>query len=184
EARQTRHLLVEPRVVLHRARAQRIHAHVDRVVAPRQAHEVAHHLRLAQARKADRAGALEAAEARIDRGRVRQIHARPVGLALLEQQRLLVVEPAMPREGFELRRRLLGAPGEIARMAHRRTSRSAAHSASMSASVLHSVAATSSRSRKAGSSPNSRLAGTPPSTPRTARADATSAAGFGSRTVN
>ena len=54
EARQPRHLLVQPRVVLHRARAERIEPAVDRVVLARQAHVVAHRLRLGESRQSDR----------------------------------------------------------------------------------------------------------------------------------
>ena len=61
ETRQPRHLLVEPRVVLHRARAERVEAAVDRVILLRQAGEMAHHLRLAEAGQADRRLAVEAA---------------------------------------------------------------------------------------------------------------------------
>ncbi len=54
EARQARHLLVQARVVLHRARAQRIQRQVDGVVLLAQAHIVAHGLWLRQAGQADR----------------------------------------------------------------------------------------------------------------------------------
>ena len=65
EARQPRDLLVEARVVLHRARAEREQAEVDRVILPRQARVVAHRLGLAEARQGRSAAiALEAAEAR------------------------------------------------------------------------------------------------------------------------
>ena len=61
EAGKPRHLLVEARIVLHGARAERIDAGVDAVVGARQAHVVAHRLRLAQAWKSDRRGPLERA---------------------------------------------------------------------------------------------------------------------------
>ncbi len=64
EAGQPRHLLVEPRIVLHRARAERVEAAVDRVVLLRQPGEVAHDLRLAEAGQADRALPLERRRAR------------------------------------------------------------------------------------------------------------------------
>ena len=55
EARQPRHFLVQARIVLHGAGAQRIKPGVDGVVHPRQAHIMADHFRLAEARQADRA---------------------------------------------------------------------------------------------------------------------------------
>ena len=54
EAGQPRHLLVQARIVLHRARAERKHAGVDAVVHARQPHVVAHRLRLGEAGQADR----------------------------------------------------------------------------------------------------------------------------------
>ena len=54
KARQPRHLLVEPRIVLHRAGAERIKPRIDRVIHARQPHVMAHHFRLGQARQADR----------------------------------------------------------------------------------------------------------------------------------
>ena len=76
EARQPRQLLVEPRIVLHRARAERVEPAVDRVVLLRQPREMAHDLRLAEPRQADRRLAVRArrggartAPARADRRR-------------------------------------------------------------------------------------------------------------------
>src|SRR6188474_1641927 len=40
----SRNFLVEPRVVLHRARAQRVHAQIDRVVPGGHANEVTYHV--------------------------------------------------------------------------------------------------------------------------------------------
>ena len=48
EARQRRDALVDLRVVLHRARAERVEVRVDREVQLREAHEVAHQLELAR----------------------------------------------------------------------------------------------------------------------------------------
>ena len=62
EAGQPRHLLVEPRVVLHRARAERVEAAVDRVILLRQAREMPDDLRLAEARQTDRALPFETVE--------------------------------------------------------------------------------------------------------------------------
>ena len=64
EARHPRHLLVEPRIVLHRARAEREQAEVDRVILAAEPGIMAHRLGLGEAGEADRRVALEAAEAR------------------------------------------------------------------------------------------------------------------------
>ena len=63
KARQPRHLLVQARIVLHRARAQRIEPAVDRVILARQPHVVAHRLGLGEAGQSDSASPLEATEA-------------------------------------------------------------------------------------------------------------------------
>src|SRR4029450_6628789 len=52
---QPHHLLVEARVVLHRAGAERIEPHVDGVVLLAEPRVVAHHLRLGGAGEPDRA---------------------------------------------------------------------------------------------------------------------------------
>ena len=54
EARQPRHFLVQPRIVFHRAGAERVGSAVDRVVLAAEAHVVAHRLRLGEPGKADR----------------------------------------------------------------------------------------------------------------------------------
>ena len=54
EAGQPRHLLVQARIVLHGAGAERIKPGVDGVIHARQAHIMADHFRLAEARQADR----------------------------------------------------------------------------------------------------------------------------------
>src|SRR5690242_7765898 len=59
EAGQPRDLLVQPRIVLHRARAEREQAEIDRVILAAEARVVADGFRLRQAGKADRAGAEE-----------------------------------------------------------------------------------------------------------------------------
>ena len=114
EARQPRHLLVEARVVLHRARAERIDAGVDGVVLLAEAHVVAHRLRLGEAGEIDRRFAGVGAEARFRAGYVRQIDAGDVDAADLEQQRLLDLEAAVAGEGF-LRRARFGAAGDVGR---------------------------------------------------------------------
>ena len=79
EAGQPRHLLVEARVVLHGARAERIDAGVDGVVLLAEAHVVAHRLRLGEAGQIDRRRARVPAEARARCGRLRQIDAGGLG---------------------------------------------------------------------------------------------------------
>ena len=99
ETGQPRQLLVEARVVLHRARAERVEPAVDRVVLLRQPGEMAHHLRLAEARQADRVLPFEPAEpgAKPPAGSGRSTPQRP-GYVLLEQQRLLDLQPAVAAE--------------------------------------------------------------------------------------
>ena len=59
EARQPGQLLVEPRVVLHRARAERVETAVDRIILLRKPREMPHYLRLAEPRQSDRAAPFE-----------------------------------------------------------------------------------------------------------------------------
>src|SRR5262249_21173931 len=138
---QPHHLLVQARVVLHRAGAKRIEPRVDGIVFLRKPRVVAHDLRFRESRQTDGALALEAAEAALRLRRFRQIDARAAGRILLEDQRLLDLQAAVAAEG---------AGDGIA--LHHSTSFSTPTSASMSASVLVSVAASSSRFASAGSS--------------------------------
>lgn len=101
EAGQARHFLVEARVVLHRARAEREQPHVDGEVLAAEARVVADDLGLRQTREADYL-AFEAAEAGGDlRGR-RQIDAGARAVADLEDQRLLKREAPVAGEGLDL----------------------------------------------------------------------------------
>ena len=87
------------RIVLHRARAERVEPAVDRVVLLRQPGEVAHDLRLAETRKADRAVALEPAETRRETAAVpagRRRH-RP-GASCSKISGLLDLKPAVAAE--------------------------------------------------------------------------------------
>ena len=104
EAGQPRHLLVEARVVLHRARAERKDAGVDGVVVLRQAHIVAHRLGLGEAGKADRLVRSSPPSRRRERLPARRDRRRSVGAADLEDQRLLVLQPAVAGEGRRARR--------------------------------------------------------------------------------
>jgi hypothetical protein len=84
KAGQAGHLFVEARIVLHRARAERIHAAVDRVVEAGEAHIVAHGFRLGQPGKIERQLALKATQARARDFGFRQVDARMLGIADFE----------------------------------------------------------------------------------------------------
>ena len=131
EAGQPRHALVEARVVLHGARAQRKDPGIDAVVLLAEPHVVAHGLRLAEAGQPDRLGALELAEARRELRRLLQIDAGRIGAPDLEDQRLLDGEPAIAAEG------VLRALDDLAR--RRRPALSVQHAGSLlrSSPVLH-----------------------------------------------
>ena len=75
EAGQPRHFLVQARIVLHGAGAQRIKPRIDGVILPRQPHIMADHFRLAEARQADGALAAQAAQPRLGHLHIGQIHA-------------------------------------------------------------------------------------------------------------
>ena len=146
KARQPRDLLVEARIVLHRARAEREQAEVDRVILPRQAGVVAHGFRLAEARQVDRPRC-----ARDRRGATRgacgtSAKSTPVcsRAADLEQQRLLEHQRAVAGDGLRLALLVGGRGRPPARRidGHCTTSFSAASRASMSSSVTVSVTAT------------------------------------------
>src|ERR1044071_6832677 len=96
-----RHLLVEAGVVLHRARTERVQTAVDRVVLLRQPREMAHDLWLAETGEADRSLAVEPAQPRRDRGRLRQIATAMTGRALLEQQRFLDLQAAIAADRLD-----------------------------------------------------------------------------------
>jgi hypothetical protein len=104
EARQARHLLIEARVVLHRARAERIEPGVDRIIVARQSHVMAHRLRLGEAGQADRSVARVRAEFRGERRRRFEVDAGRVEPAGLEDQRLFDVEGAVAGERAAARR--------------------------------------------------------------------------------
>ena len=72
ESRQARDFFVEARIVLHRARAERVDAGVDRIVVARQAYVMADRLRLGEAGQFDRASARVRAQPRVERVRARR----------------------------------------------------------------------------------------------------------------
>src|SRR5262249_4485125 len=137
ESRETRHPLVEARVVLHGAGAQRIEARIDRVVLLGEPRVVPHHLRLREARQADWPLARDTAEAAPDCGRLRQVDPGAASRVLLEEQRLLDLQAAIAADG---RTASLGIGAEVthglAPIAHDSTCVRAVAKASMSASVV------------------------------------------------
>jgi hypothetical protein len=100
EAGQPRDLLVEARVVLHRAAAEREQAEVDRIILPRQPRVMAHRFRLGQAGKANVAIALKTAEALGRNAHFGDVDASPVEMAALEQQRFLELKGAISGHGL------------------------------------------------------------------------------------
>ena len=165
DAGQPRHLLVDPGIVLHGARAQRIDAHVDGVVLLAEPRVVLHHLRLRKARQADLAGAAQSVQAVLDLRWLRQVDAAAAGLTHLEDQRLLDLQRAIAGESGG--RRGIGGDATAAtlrtveRLDHHSTSFRPAISGAMPASVAVSVAASSRRLSTEGSSGISRDTGTP-----------------------
>ena len=92
KARQPRNPLVQPRIVLHGAGAEREEAGVDAVILLRETRVVAHDRRLGEARQADGFGARKPAQP-VRALRLRPVHADRAGAVLLEDQRLLDPEP-------------------------------------------------------------------------------------------
>src|SRR5262249_2195556 len=156
DAGQSRHLLVESRIVLHGARAQRIDAQVDGVVLLAEPRVVLHDLRLGKTGQANLAGALEAIQAILHLRRVRQGDAAAPGLAHLEDQRLLDLQAAIAGEGVSGCRGIGRDAARttlrtVERLDHHSTSFRPATSAAMPCAVAVSVAASNSRFSTAGS---------------------------------
>src|SRR5262245_65533378 len=95
EARQPRHALVEARVVLHRAGAQRKQAGIDAVVFLAETHVVAHRFRLTEARQAQRLTPCELAEPGSKAGRLIDVDARGVSAGGLADRPFLDGEGAV-----------------------------------------------------------------------------------------
>ena len=171
ETREPRHLLVETRIVLHRARAERIEAGVDRIVHARQAHIVADNLWLRQSREPNRPLAAQIAQRAARYFRRRNIDAADARAAELEEQRFLMVEPTVARNRRRRRRGRSAGRSGASDCVHRHDRHSASESANAlaSSSVVVSVAATISNSRATGSCGIRRDAGTPPRMLRSAR---------------
>src|SRR5690349_9619733 len=115
EAGQPRDLLVEARVVLHRAGAEREKAEINRVILARQARVMAHRFRLAEPWKVDRARTFEPAEPRRALRDLSKVDAGLIGRADLEQQRLLKHERAIAGHGLRLALLVGGGGGPPAR---------------------------------------------------------------------
>src|SRR5205807_1945507 len=144
KSRESRQLLVEPGIVLHCARAQRIEPSVDRVVLLRQPGEVAYHLRLAETRQANLCPPIETAEARFKGRRIPKIDTAMPGRALFEDQPLFDLQATVAGDRLERRCQIRGGAGAegSAPIGQHSTSRSSRSSRSMSSSVTISVAAT------------------------------------------
>ena len=143
EARQTGHLLIQARVVLHGARTQREQAHVDCVILAAEARVVAHGFRFGETRQADRRFTLQPAEARGNLGRFRHVNTGAVATANLEDQRFVEVQTLMAGEGLETfsARAFAGSGRASLTVQHDSTSSRPFASASMSDSVTISVTA-------------------------------------------
>jgi len=108
EARQARDLLVQARVVLHRARAEREEPEVDRVVLPREARVMAHGFGFREAGETDRYSAMQAAEAI---RRPSPFQGRGLGEGVIGSPQGSVLFPPHPSpegEGGEIDARCLG----------------------------------------------------------------------------
>src|SRR5262245_35218643 len=176
KARQARQLLIEARVMLHRARAERIDSGIDCVVLPGKPYVMAHCLRLAQARKPRRLLPLERAEPVFERHGLVEIHSGIFRAADFEDEALLDLETAVAGESFNLMR--LSAAGFKCRLlTHQHVSAPlrAFTKAARSVSVLTSVEAVRMRSSRPLSG-KSRETGTPPITPAPAIRSMTCAA--------
>src|SRR3546814_11594042 len=90
---------MEPRIVLHRARAWREEAQVDSVILAAEARIVAHRLRLGQARQSDVATALQSAETALPLRRSGEVDAGAAACVHFENQRLLAHERAIASPG-------------------------------------------------------------------------------------
>lgn len=144
---QAGHLLVQARIVLHRARAEREQAQVDRVILTRQTGIVTHRLRLRQARQADRVLAAQVAQTRTRDIALGEIDAGGVRVADLEDQLFFEHQRAVAGEGrCDLAVLGFGARGLPAALVdrHASTSSSAWASVSISSAVTVSVTATTS----------------------------------------
>ena len=91
KSRQPCQPLVQPRIVLHRARPERIEGAVDPHILLGQPGVVANHLRFAQPGQADRAGARQAAEVSVIDRCIGDVDTGAAGIALFEDQGLFLL---------------------------------------------------------------------------------------------
>ncbi len=154
KARQAGHLLVQARVVLHRARAEGIEGQVDGVVLLAQPHIVTQGFGLGETRQPDRLDADQVAKIGDVADGLRQIDAGLRPAAQFEDQRLVLQQAAAAHQGGG-HARLAGlvGGGGLGRTAdglhgHDITRVRAAVRASISAGVVVSVAASSSTSSR------------------------------------
>src|SRR5215831_18058199 len=173
----SRQLFIQARVVLHRARAERVESGVDRIVLLRQPREVTHNLRLAQARQTDRAPPFETAQPAGERGWLGEIDAAMTRQILLENQRLFDLQTAVADHAFVPLRLGRARTRQRAHIVHDSTSRKPSLSRSISASVVSSVATSSRRFASSPRCGKKRLTGTPARMPLSASFSTTSAAG-------
>src|SRR5579883_100525 len=161
---QARHRLVEARIVLHRAGAERVNARIDRIVVTREPHEVAHRLGLGKPGQVNGRFARQRAEAMLKGRGLINIDAARLGPANLEDEAFLDFEPAVAGKGAAPRSSGLLRLRRSFFHQHESAPSRALAKAVRSASVLTSVEAVMMRS----SSPllgKRRETGTPPSTP-------------------
>src|SRR6516162_879657 len=105
KARKPRQLLVEPRIVLHRARPERIKPTVDCVILLRQPGEMPDHLWLAEAGQADRSLPFKPAETGLKRWGVGQVDAAGTWRILFEDQLLFDLQSTVAGKGPDWGRR-------------------------------------------------------------------------------
>ena len=167
KTRQSRHFLIQARIVFHGAGAERIEPAVDRIIHPRQADIVANHLGLRQAGKTDGVLATLPAEAGFRDLGLRQINPRHAIAAKFENQALFMIEAAIPGNGCRRSFRHSGYCGRTALIVHHAsTFFSAAARSAQSSSVTVSVTATINKFSAASSRGNRRDAGTPARMPQ------------------
>ncbi|GAN00232.1 hypothetical protein U91I_03897 [alpha proteobacterium U9-1i] len=95
-----RDALVQARIVLHRARAEREETKIDRVILLRQTHVMADRFGLGEPRQSQRRFPLQAAERILTAFRLRQINARRLGVTDFKDQLLGLQQAAIAGGGF------------------------------------------------------------------------------------
>src|SRR3954452_17236597 len=144
EARKARDLLIQARIVLHRARSEREQPKVDRVILPRQPCVMAQRFWLAEPGKPDRPASLQIADAGFEFGQLRKINPGLIHRPELEQQGFLQHQRPVAGGRRDIALLVGGRRWPPARWvdAHRAISLSAASRAVMSSWLTVSVTAT------------------------------------------